>query len=65
LIEVRDEIFSTANPKLVEQWRDIESRIRGFESDPDSSPLDDEGYEVARDDRETAFRKIYEEAFAS
>jgi hypothetical protein len=64
LIEVRDEIFSSANPELVEQWRGLESNIRGFESDPDSSPLDDEEYEVERDEREAVFRKIYEEAFA-
>ena len=65
LIEVREEIFAAASPELVGQWRDLESNIRGFESDPDSSPLDDDGYEVARDDRETVFRSIYEEAFAS
>ena len=65
LIDVREEIFAAANPELVEQWRGIEAKVREYENDPDSSPLDDDGYEVARDERETAFQKIYEEAFAS
>ena len=65
LVDVREEIFAMASPALVEQWRDTEAKIREFESDPDSSPLDDEEYEVARDEREALFQKIYEEAWAS
>ncbi len=65
LIDVRDEIFAGASPELVEQWRDLENKIRDFERDPESSLLDDDEYEVARDEREAMFQKIYEEAFAS
>ena len=65
LIEVREEIFAAASPELVEQWRGLEAKVREYEMDPDSSPLDDDEYEVARDERETVFRSIYEEAFAS
>jgi hypothetical protein len=63
LVEVREEIFAASDPQLVEHWRDTEAKIRGFENDPDSSPLDDDGYEVARDEREALFQKIYEEAW--
>ena len=65
LIEVRDEVFLAASPELVEQWRNKEAKIREFERDCELSPLDDDEYEVMRDEREALFQQIYEEALAS
>lgn len=65
LIDVREEIFLAASPSLVEQWRDKESKIREFERNPGASGLDDDEYEVMRDEREALFQRIYEEALGS
>ena len=67
LIEVREEIFAAASPELVEQWRDLETKIRGYENVPVDGAVGEfeDEYEAWRDEREALFQSIYEEAFAS